>query len=131
MAWVGGPIQAKTMDQFRMFEIADLLFVVTGVRGGIGMFEIGVGSLQGFVCVPKGFPVPDVLGYVAGNFRCSNDAAVRILNRRNRQREIQQRPVLALAFGFEVIYALSAAKLGKNFRLFPLTVIRIRSFATA
>ena len=35
MAPIRSPIQAETVDQFRMFEIADLLLVIIQVRSGL------------------------------------------------------------------------------------------------
>jgi hypothetical protein len=44
IAWVGLPFQAETVDQLRMFEVADQLVVIVGICSRIGMLCIGVGA---------------------------------------------------------------------------------------
>jgi hypothetical protein len=52
---------------------------------------------------------PFALGYVASDFRCTNDLAARVSDRRNGQRKVDQTPMLALPNGFKSFDALAAS----------------------
>ena len=60
---------------------------------------------------------PFVLSYVASDFRCANDFALSVSDRRNGQGNINQAPILALPNGFIMFDAL-AAQDSLNERLF-------------
>src|ERR1700751_5035280 len=51
---------------------------------------------------------PFVLSYVASDFRCADDFASSVSDRRNGQRNVNQTPMLSLPNGFKVLDALAA-----------------------
>jgi hypothetical protein len=62
------------------------------------------------------------LGDVARDFRRADDPAIGVLDRRNRERDVDQAAVLAPANGFVVIDALAAPDASENPALLGLAV---------
>src|SRR5205807_80213 len=54
------------------------------------------------------------LGDVARDLRGADDAALRIANRRDRERDVDQPAILRAAHGLEVVHRLAAAHLGEH-----------------
>src|SRR5262245_51544444 len=67
---------------------------------------------------------PFALGDIAGNFRRADDFAVKILNGRNRQRNVDQASVLALANSLIMLDALTAPNTFENRWLLVMPVGR-------
>ena len=65
---------------------------------------------------------PFALSYVANNFRCADDFALGVSERRNGQRNVNQTPMLALPNGFIMVDALAASDT-LNDRIFLFLVI--------
>src|SRR4029079_3325384 len=64
------------------------------------------------------------LGYFASNFRCADDLALGVFDRRNGQRNVNEASVLALANGFVVFDALAVTN-SLDDRFFLLLAIRL------
>jgi hypothetical protein len=52
---------------------------------------------------------PFVLSYVTNDFRCADDLALSVSDRRNAQGNVKQAPMLALPYGFIMFDALTAS----------------------
>src|SRR5215475_1832785 len=65
-----------------------------------------------------------LLGDVPRNFRCADDLAVAIPDRRYSQRDINQTSILALPYRLVVVDAFTATYTSQNFLFFVMTILR-------